>query len=267
MKAISVALAAVRSRVGRIEANLERTAHWANKARRLGADLVCFPELNITGYAATPSLPLAAIPIPGKITRFLQTVSEREGIALVAGAAEKAADGRIYATQMAIRPERSPSFYRKIHIAPMERPLISAGSAATVFDWHGFRLGIQLCYDAHFPELTTRMALNGIDGLLIPHASPRGTPEEKLDSWHRHLPARAFDNGIYVAACNPAGSNGEGMAFPGVTVAYGPDGRRLDARCHAEEGLAVVTFHRDVLDRWRRHPIAYFLPNRRPDSY
>lgn len=178
MKSISIALAAVSSRVGRIEANLERTAYWANKARCRGADLICFPELNITGYTASASLKASAAPIPGDVTRFLEAVAEREGIALVAGAAEKAADGHIYATQMAIRPGRPLSVYRKIHIAPMERSLLSAGSAVTIFEWQGFRLGIQLCYDAHFPELTTRMALQGIDVLLIPHASP-GAPRRK----------------------------------------------------------------------------------------
>ena len=52
-----------------------------------------------------------------------------------------------------------------------------------LFDVHGITLGIQLCYDAHFPELSTRMALDGADVIFMPHASPRGTPSKKLDSW------------------------------------------------------------------------------------
>ncbi len=73
-------------------------------------------------------------------------------------------------------------------------------------------MGIQLCYDAHFPELSTRMAVNGADIIFMPHASPRGTPSQKLTSWLRHLTARAFDNGVFIVACNQNGDNQKGCS-------------------------------------------------------
>jgi predicted amidohydrolase len=52
-------------------------------------------------------------------------------------------------------------------------------------------------------------------------------PAEKFESWMRHLPARAFDNGVFVGACNPVGENGAGLSFPGVALLLGPDGRLM----------------------------------------
>jgi N-carbamoylputrescine amidase len=154
-----------------------------------------------------------------------------------------------------------------VHIAPPEKSTFDAGQGAPVFEAAGIRFGIQLCYDAHFPELATRLALDGAEVIFMPHASPRGTPEEKRDSWMRHLPARAFDNGVFVVACNQAGDNGAGLAFPGLAVAIGPDGRVIAAVTDGQEGLLIADLDAARLSAVRRHPMRYFLPNRRPDMY
>jgi N-carbamoylputrescine amidase len=111
------------------------------------------------------------------------------------------------------------------------------------------------------------LALEGIDALFLPHASPRGTPREKAASWRRHLPARAFDNGIFVVAVNQAGENGAGLAFPGLAVALGPDGRVLAEMDDGREGLLVVDLDLESLAAVRRHPLRYFLTQRRPEVY
>ena len=56
----------------------------------------------------------------------------------------------------------------------------------------------------------------------MPHASPRGEPKDKRHSWLRHLPGRAFDNALFVVACNQVGRTGEGYSFPGVCLAFDP---------------------------------------------
>jgi N-carbamoylputrescine amidase len=128
-------------------------------------------------------------------------------------------------------------------------------------------LGIQLCYDAHFPELTTRMAVDGADIIFMPHASPRGTPQKKLDSWMRHLSARAFDNGIYIVACNQVGKNQMGLGFPGLAVAIGPSGNILKDKTTDREGVLITDLKAEELSAVRDHRMRYFLPNRRPELY
>jgi N-carbamoylputrescine amidase len=111
------------------------------------------------------------------------------------------------------------------------------------------------------------MALDGAEVIFMPHASPRGTPGEKRDSWMRHLPARAFDNAVFIVACNQTGDNGAGLAFPGLAVAIGPDGRVIAATADGQEGLLVADLDAERLAAVRSHPMRYFLPNRRPDVY
>jgi N-carbamoylputrescine amidase len=111
------------------------------------------------------------------------------------------------------------------------------------------------------------MALDGVDVIFMPHASPRGTAEEKRDSWLRHLPARAFDNGVFVVACNQTGDNGARLRFPGVALAIGPDGRVIAMDAGDREGLLLATLNAERLGAVRNHPMRYFLPHRRPDIF
>jgi N-carbamoylputrescine amidase len=267
MDDIRIAAVTVCAPLGALEDNLARTERWTAEAARGGARLVCFPELHLTGYAARPDLLRYAQPVPGPATRELQAIARRHGMVLLAGLAEAAPSGRVYAAHLVVPPEGPLGLYRKLHTAPPEQGLMHPGEAVPLFRAEGLVFGIQLCYDAHFPELSTRMALDGAEAIFFPHASPRGTPEEKRQSWSRHLPARAFDNGLFVVACNQVGDNGGGLDFPGAAVCYGPDGQLRAGRASGEEGLLLVDLRAAELARVREHRMRYFLPNRRPEIY
>lgn len=265
MKRLRVALAVVHCPVGEFETNLQKTLHWTAEARRRGADLVCFPELNLTGYAVGPEIRKAARPVDAAFLALLQDCARREAVTVLAGLAERTARERLCAAHLIVSPDEKPLRYRKLHIAPPEKPLFSAGDCMPLAAACGTTIGVQLCYDAHFPELSTKMALEGAELLLMPHASPHGTPQEKLTSWTRHLPARAFDNGVFVAVVNQVGDNGAGLSFPGVAAVFGPDGKPIDTYTQNEEGLLVVDLEGDELRAVRRHRMRFFLPNRRED--
>ena len=83
----------------------------------------------------------------------------------------------------------------------------------------------------------------------------------------RHLTARAFDNGVFVVACNQVGENGAGLSFPGVAVAIGPDGNLIGEKLSDTDAMLVVDLEAAALSAVREHPMRYFLPNRRPDLY
>ncbi len=248
--------------------NLERTVTWGQKAAAAGADLVCFPELNIPGYDISPGARLQAESIPGPTSRRLSEVAGDLNITLVAGLIEKDVGvGQVFAAQLVIVPGTAPQTYRKLHLPPPEIGRYSAGDLMPLFTTKGWRFGVQLCYDAHFPELSTSMALAGADLILMPHASPRGTPADKLTSWCRHLPARAFDNGVFVVAVNHVGANERGLHFPGVAVAIGPSGEILAQSLGAEETMLRVDLKRRDLENIRGHRMRYFLAQRRADLF
>ncbi len=253
--------------LGRFQANLDQAAAWVRRTKDEGARLVCFPEMNLSGYSTRAAVRRLAQPLDGPLVGRIEALAMQTRIVILAGLVESDARQRIFASHLVAFPHRPVAVYRKTHVAPPEMGIYTPGQALPLFEIDGWRFGIQLCYDAHFPELATRMALDGVDIIFCPHASPRGTPQDKLESWRRHLPARAFDNGVFVVACNQTGTNGEGLRFPGLAVAIGPSGQILAQDVSGQEGVLYVDLKRADLAAVRRHRMRYFLPNRRPDLY
>ena len=262
-----IAAVVCRCPVGQVARNLDRTRHWAFRAKQSGAELVCFPEMNLTGYSNHEQIADHAISVGGPELEGLRRFAAKEQICLLVGFAEKARDKRVYASHMVIAPGGRSGIYRKLHLAPPEMEHFTPGESLPVFNWSGLRFGIQLCYDAHFPEIATRTAEAQADVIFIPHASPRGAAQDKHQSWMRHLPARAFDNGIFVVACNQTGGNGNGLTFPGNAVVFSPSGEILATRLSGTSGLLLADLKADQLHHVRSHRMRYFFPNRRPWLY
>ena len=267
IKDIRIAAVVCRCPVGEITHNLNRTRHWTLKAKKKGAQLVCFPEMNLTGYSNRQTIAEYAIDSQGPEIDALTGLSVDQNIALLVGLAEKDRHGNLYASHLAITPNGRTGVYRKLHLAPPEVDHFTPGRQVSVFQWSGMRFGIQLCYDAHFPEISTQMAEADADVIFIPHASPRGHATDKHQSWMRHLPARAFDNGLFVVACNQTGNNGNGLIFPGNAVVFSPSGEIMDTRLSGRSGMLVADLRVEQLHHVRNHRMRYFLPNRRPGLY
>lgn len=264
---VTVAAVMMESRLGDVAGNLSKTVAWVQRARENRADVACFPELNITGYGIRPDDAGVAEQAEKIAIPALRDLAATTGVFILAGMPVRGADGRLFAAHLHFSPDGAVGAYRKIHIAPPEKRVFSPGNDLPLFKTAGLSAGIQLCYDVHFPELSTRMALDGADILFLPHASPRGLPKEKLGSWLRHLTARAFDNAVFVVACNAAGENGRGLYFPGVAVAVDPSGRIVGEKTSAGEDMFVVRLDTALLAAVRNHRMRYFLPNRRNDLF
>jgi len=269
MNTLRIAAAVVRAPIGAKEENLARVTHWTKIAAEKRCRLICFPEMNITGYCNKEAMAGYAETIPGPTSERLLTLAEETGMTILAGMAEKDAAGKLYIVHVAAGPDGNLSVYRKLHLAPPEQALYSAGTDVPLFKVGGTTCGIQLCYDAHFPEFSTRMALAGADVIFVPHASPsRGmSVADKHQSWMRHLPARAYDNALFIVACNLCGDNCNGLDFPGNALIVDPSGNILDTKLDGEEGLLIMHLEAEAIEHVRGHRMRYFLPNRRPELY
>ena len=267
MQDIRIAAVISRSVAGDVRRNLDAMLPWIKASGEAGAAVVCFPEMNITGYTNLREIKDSAEPVPGPISRDLSKLSKNHGIAILAGILERDEAGRIFPCHLVIRSDGFVGVYRKLHIAPPEQENFTPGDQIPVFDVNGLRFGIQLCYDAHFPELSTQMAIKGAELIFIPHASPRGTPKDKYRSWMRHLSARAFDNSVFIVACNQSGDNGKGLDFPGIAVIIGPSGEVIEKNLSGKESMVVLDLKAQDLNRVKGHRMRYFLPNRRPELY
>lgn len=267
MKDIRIAAIVSSAKVGNTANNLEQMAEWIKKAAEKKAAIVCFPEMAITGYHVRKKITAVAETVPGPSTDFLFNLAADKKITILAGLAEKFSDSRLYASHVVITPEGINGVYRKIHLGPSEKSLFTAGTSIPVFEINDFKFGIQLCYDAHFPELSTAMALKGADLVFIPHASPQTISKEKIKSWMRHLPARAYDNSMFIIANNLCGKNGQGLTFPGVCVVLNPAGEVIQSYSGTDEHMMIADLKAEDLNKVRTHKMRYFLPNRRSDVY
>jgi len=264
---MKAALIVQNSIAGDFNRNFNSTVDFIQRAGEKKAEIIVFPEMNLTGYVSGSDILSICRQVDKKIVQTFSHLSQQLDITILTGLAEKMPENSIYASHLIFNPSGTYDIYRKIHTSPFEKNYFTQGNKIDIFLSHGFNFGVQLCYDAHFPDLATAMALKKADIIFIPHASPRGTSKEKYHSWIRHLSARAYDNGIYIAACNQTGDNLKGLVFPGISLLIGPDGNVLHKSVDPEEGMYLVNIERSALDKVRSHKMRYFLPNRRDDLF
>ena len=249
-----------------IEGNLAKMEKFIQDAGNNHVNILCFPELSISGYS------LHHVPEKYPPGLFHETLEKLAGLSrqynliILAGMIEGTEEGA-YISHIISGPLGIIGVYRKSHLSPQEKQIYLSGEKIDVFHFDDLVFGIQLCYEAHFPEISTIMALKGVDMIFIPHASPRGDPEQKTESWLRHLTARAFDNGIYVLACNQVGQTNEGFSFPGVAMIVNPSGNVLENYAGEEERMIVAELRGGDIEEIRKHRMKYFLPHRRPELY
>jgi N-carbamoylputrescine amidase len=127
MKDIRIAAVIMNCPVGRVQDNLDRMAVWIQTAKKRAADLVCFPEMNVTGYSTREGIKDSAETVPGTISQSILGMAREFKLAILAGLLEKDSRGRVYASHLVVTPRGVAGIYRKIHIAPPETDVFSAG--------------------------------------------------------------------------------------------------------------------------------------------
>jgi len=267
MKDLRIATVCMTAQPREIDANLSRIEAFAREASKKEVDILCFPELSVSGYLLEGAHEVYSRAFSKEILERVVDLGRKNRVVIIAGMIEVTEEEKPCISQVVAGPDGLLGIYRKTHLSPQERAWYRAGREIEVFRYRGTVFGVQLCYEAHFPEISTVMALRGAEVIFVPHASPRGSPEEKLRSWLRHLPARAFDNGLYLAACNQVGTTEAGFVFPGVALVLNPAGRVIVRYSENREKLLLADLEMDTIQRIRGHRMRYFIPHRRPDLY
>jgi len=266
MEDLRVAAVSMLSAIGNKAENLSRMESLVRKAVQSGAQAVCFPELNISGYSLKKNQAGIAEAIPGPSSEAVWQMAQKNEVLILAGLVEKK-DGEIFISHFVASPGGILGAYRKIHLGTMEEGIFQTGEECPVFRYRGTSLGIELCFDGHFPELSTILALKGAEIIFIPHASPRESGDEKRGRWLRYLSARAYDNSVFVVACNPTGKTENGFVFPGAGVILDPKGEVLASSQGEEEELVHGALRKEALLKVRENPHGFFLNRRRPEIY
>jgi len=232
--------------------------------------LTIFPECSLTGYcfeSAAEAAPYAQT-IPGPATDRLAAACARHGGYVVVGMLERDGD-TLYNAAVMVGPEGVVGSYRKVHLPYLgiDRYNDYGNRPFAVHRAGPLQVGMNICYDASFPEAARCLMLLGADLIALPTNWPPGA-ECVAEATIR---CRALENGLYFAAVNRVGTE-RGVTFIGQSQVADPSGQRLHLASHDREELffADVDFGRSR----RKHVIRipgeheiHRLADRRPDLY
>lgn len=281
MQHLKIASAQFENKSGDKAYNLQVIRGLAAKAAQQGAKVVSFHECSITGYTFAKDLSQkqlleVAEYIPeGDSIRRLKEIAEELDITILAGLFEKDKEDKLYKAYVCVSKEGLMAKFRKLH--PFINPHILPGNEYVVFDLYGWKCGILICYDNNVIENVRATALLGAEVIFMPHVtmctpSPRPgagfvDPQlwEKRDTdptplrlefdgmkgraWlMKWLPARAYDNGIYVVFSNPIGMD-EDQLKNGCSMIIDPFGDVV-AECRTlGDDITVATLTADKLEK------------------
>ncbi|HMD91529.1 MAG TPA: carbon-nitrogen hydrolase family protein [Trebonia sp.] len=181
--------------------NLSRVRAALGEAARGGAALAVFPEATMVRFGS--DLRAVAEALDGPFCAGLAAACAATGVAAVAGVFEPAPDGRVYNTAVAFSGSGSlVASYRKLHLfdalGQRESDLVAPGSAPVIASLAGVPVGLEICYDIRFPELSRALAAGGAPLLTVSAAWQAGLFKE--EHWVTLLRARAIENTVWVAA-------------------------------------------------------------------
>jgi N-carbamoylputrescine amidase len=260
--------------------NLQKAQERIRQAAAGGANIVCLQELFTTLYFCQTEEyePFGyAEPIPGPSTAALQELAAELGVVIVASLFEIRAKGVHHNTAAVIDADGSylgkyrkmhipddPGFYEKFYFVPGDL-------GYKVFDTKFGTIGVLICWDQWYPEAARLTALRGADMLFYPTAIGWATSEtsetvraSQRQAWKASHLGHAVANGVFVAAANRAGAEGE-LEFWGNSFVSDPFGQVISEAAHNNEEILYADCDLSKISFYRSHwP---FMRDRRIDSY
>jgi len=296
MKNIKIATAQFENKSADKNYNLGVIKKLSARAAEQGAQVVAFHECSVTGYTFARHLSkkglldIAEFIPEGKSIQKLTTIAKENNIIILAGLFEKDEDDKIYKAYVCVDKEGLVAKYRKLH--PFINPNITPGDRYVVFNIHGWKCGILICYDNNVIENVRATTLLGAQIIFMPHVTmctPSTRPgagfvdpelwknryndptslrlefdSMKGRAWlMKWLPARAYDNAIYAVFSNPIGMDDDQLKN-GCSMIVDPYGDII-AECRSfEDEVAIALCTPDRLEKAGGYR---YIKARRPDLY
>src|SRR5436190_2942619 len=261
---MKIAAAQITSVPGDLEAKLRKGRDFASDAKESGAELIVFPEMIDTGYSMPAIQKHNTSWKEGAVPR-LQKMAKQLSIAIIAGVSDR--DGsRIYNSQAFIDAAGNIlAKYRKTHLvtaAPLdERPVFAPGDRFVSCDFNNFHLGLTICYDLRFPEVTRALTLKHGANVFI---NSSAWPFPRLEHLRILALTRAIENQSYLIVANRVGSD-DGVTFCGTSVIIDPYGVIVAAASADRVELLQADISEAVLSSVRARMAVF--DHRRQDLY
>ena len=210
-----------------VKGNLAKAGEWVERCvDATGAELVVLPESVTTGF--TPGIGPDELwdlvsTVPGPVTEPVQEVARRLGVHVVIGTYERG-DDRAVVYNAAVHLDRGgevAGVYRKTHPFCTEMRSrggwVTPGDEVCVVETDLGRIGMIICFDGDYPELSRITAVRGAEVIVRPSALLRSA-----DIWELTNRARAYDNHVYVVGANATGADPGGVLYFGNSMIVTP---------------------------------------------
>lgn len=251
--------------------NVRTVKTYLEKIKDENPDFVILPEMFCCPYQ-TENFPIYAEKEGGPVWQQLSGYAKQYGIYLIGGSMpEKDAEGNVYNTSYIFdREGKQIGKHRKVHLFDIdvkggqtfkESDTLTAGDSDTVFDTEFGKIGVMLCFDIRFPELSRMMVNDGAKVIFVPAAFNMTTGPAH---WELSFRTRALDNQIYMVGCAPARDVSAGYISWGHSIVTDPWGRVIDM-LDEKKGILLAELDMDYEEQVREElPL---LKSRRKDIY
>lgn len=251
--------------------NVRTVKTYLEKIKDENPDFVILPEMFCCPYQ-TENFPIYAEKEGGPVWQQLSGYAKQYGIYLIGGSMpEKDAEGNVYNTSYIFdREGKQIGKHRKVHLFDIdvkggqtfkESDTLTAGDSDTVFDTEFGKIGVMLCFDIRFPELSRMMVNDGARIVFVPAAFNMTTGPAH---WELSFRTRALDNQIYMVGCAPARDVSAGYISWGHSIVTDPWGRVTDM-LDEKKGILLAELDMDYEEQVREElPL---LKSRRKDMY
>ena len=255
-----------------VETNRKNVASLVQQAAADGADLILFPEMSILEFF--PRIPHRyeffelGEPIPGPTSEWFSGLARQHNIHIVYNHYEKSREHLFFDCSVVVdRTGAIVGQQRMMHIAEEpgydEKFYYTAGwDTYHVFELEGWRFGIAICYDRHFPEVFRSMILQGAELVLVPTAVAASDPF--ATTYELEMQAAAVTHGVYIAMANRAGEESP-LDFQGKSMVIDPLSRIVGALDEKPNQVLTCGLAKETVTKARM--LYPFLRDRRPETY
>ena len=243
---------------GDVDANLAYVRAALHRVSAQGANLAVLPEMWSSGFAYR-NLNELATRTQGIVEELLE-LSRKLKLVIVGSMPEPNGD-KVFNTVHVIDNGTLAGVYRKIHLFSLlgEDRSFSGGDSWLLADTSLGKVGVIICYDLRFPELSRRLAVEGAQVICV----PAEWPKPRQEHWRTLLRARAIENQLFVVSCNTCGMVGK-LDFFGMSMIIGPKGELL-AEAGENEGEVIADLDMQVMKEWRAQIPCF--NDRKPEIY
>jgi len=246
MKSLKIALVQINCPKGEIDRNLAKTADYINQARNQDVDIVCFPEMSITGYIKPAKMPKSVLSLDSEPVRRFCELTINTPITALAGIVERNPDGKPFITQIVATAGKLQGYYRKVNVAEDELPTFAPGVDTPIFKHSSLSFGITICADVGHSKLFEDYAKLGTSTVFAASAPGLYGLQETRNwksgfNWwrnecRRNLSKFSKENRINIAVATQAGRT-QDEDFPGGGYVFDNKGNLIASTPDWKEGI------------------------------